>query len=378
MYRYNTKVNVYRYFMILGTIIGSLLIIPSSKYAYYFSAVIILFLNFQIRLHFSNDKFKIASLIIDMPLILLIYTYFQGLNYLFFIITIIDTFFLLNKYILSIVTMAFLAFIYCISIINPIINIFLLILFYIFFILLLSHIKNQLNENEKISLLNDKIDKSNFELETAKLRMIEYSKEIEKISRAEERNRISRELHDSIGHNLTGILMQVDAAIHVLDNDKNKGMEILDSVYKNINKSIEDVRKTVRQIKPSEYKPSKNSISKLIDRFMKDTNINIELKTNGIPYQLTPGIEAVLYLSTMESITNSVRHGRSKNIWIHISYLSNFLDVVIKDDGIGCKVIEKGFGLSGMEERTEIVGGSIEFNGDKGFTTHIKLPQRRI
>jgi signal transduction histidine kinase len=224
--------------------------------------------------------------------------------------------------------------------------------------------------------LYEQLRRSNYELDAARSRLLDYSKQIEKITKLEERNRISRELHDSIGHNLTGILLQVDAAKQVMEVDRDRGMEILESVYKTINTSIEAVRQTVREIRPSKYQTHKASILELINRFTMDTGVNVEYKTSGIPYELFPSIEMVLYRNIQEALTNSVRHGGATNILVHIIYKNECTEAVISDNGTGCKEIKKGLGISGMEERLEIIGGSIKYEIENGFSIHMYIPIR--
>lgn len=376
--KYNNYVNAYRYLILSVALIGTLLKIPYNMYPLFILSALIFIVNTQLRISFDKHNFFIFSIILDMLIFCYMYLAFNGYVYLLLVLTLVDIMLRIKTdgYILSfIVTVAY---IYGVITTNSIETSFPLIMFYSIIFLLLLHLRKELSLKTNVEELYEQLRRSNYELEAARGRLIDYSKQIERITKLEERNRISRELHDSIGHNLTGILMQVDAAKQVMEIDQNKGMEILEAAYKNINTSIETVRQTVRDIRPSEYQTHKSSILDIISRFKEETGVNVEYKTSGIPYELYPSIEMVLYRNIQEALTNAVRHGGATSILVHIIYKNECTEVVIEDNGIGCSEIKKGLGLSGMEERLEIIGGSIEYETEKGFTIHMYIPGEEL
>lgn len=376
--RYNNSINSYRYLILAACLGGTFLKLSSNMYPLFILSSLIFIVNIQLRLTISKKNLFIISVMLDIGLSFYMYLTFPGYSYFLLILTLVDIMLKLETegYILSFIVS--ISYIYSAVKTNTVEISLFLIMFYMIIFLILLHLRKELTLKTNVEELYEELRRSNYELETARSRLLDYSKQIEKITKLEERNRISRELHDSIGHNLTGVLMQVDAAKQVMEIDRNKGMEILEAAYKNINTSIEAVRQTVRDIKPNEYQTHRSSILELINRFKSETGINVEYKTSGIPYELYPSIEMVLYRNIQEALTNAIRHGGATNILVHIIYKHECTEVVISDNGKGCREIKKGLGLSGMEERLEIIGGSIEYKLGNGFTINMYIPGREL
>lgn len=376
--KYNNYVNFYRYLILAGGIGGTLLNAAPNMYPFFILSSLIFVVNSQLRLTINRQIFFIMSIILDIGIFFYMNSTFSGYTYFLLILTLVDIMLTLNNegYILAFIVS--ISYTYSVIKTNTMNMILPLIILYLIVFLLLLHLRKELSLKTNVEELYEELRRSNYELEAARGRLIDYSRQIEKITKLEERNRISRELHDTIGHNLTGILMQVDAAKQIMEFDREKGMGLLEEVYKNINNSIEVLRQTVRDIKPVEYQTHKSSILELLNRFTMDTGVNVEYKTSGIPYELYPSMEMVLYRNIQEALTNSVRHGSPSNIIVHIIYKHECTEVVISDNGTGCNKIKKGIGLSGMEERLEIIGGSIEYKLEKGFTIHMYIPRGEL
>jgi signal transduction histidine kinase len=372
--KYNNYINAYRYLILGGAIAGTLLKIPMDMYPLFTLGSLIFIVNIQLRAALNKHMLFLISIILDVLIFCCMYFVFSGYTYFLLILTLIDIMLRLKTESYSLSCIVTIAYIYSVITSNTMEISLIFIAFYSIIFLMLLHLRKELSLKTNAEELYEQLRRSNYELDAARSRLINYSKQIEKVTKLEERNRISRELHDSIGHNLTGILMQVDAARQVIEVDSNKGMKILESVYKNINSSIENVRQTVREIRPSKYQTHKSSTLELINRFSKETGINVEYKTSGTPHELLPSIEMVLYRNIQEALTNAVRHGGATNILVNIIYKHESTEVVISDNGTGCMEIIKGLGLSGMEERLEIIGGSIRYETKNGFLIHMTIP----
>lgn len=197
---------------------------------------------------------------------------------------------------------------------------------------------------------------------------------IEHLSQAEERNRVAREIHDNIGHKLVSILIQLEAAIKILNIDSEKGKEILNSVRDNLRNCTEILGKVVKKIKPKENLYRIQAIDNMIEDFKKNTKININFKITGQYYDLYPSAQLTIYKNIQEAITNSVRHGRATYIDITLSYFFDRVELSIKDNGTGCKEIIKGMGISGMEERVKLLGGKLKITTDNNFKIETIIP----
>lgn len=375
MSRYDTYLYVLRYSILAGAVAGSLLALPVGRYSLFMLMALALVSNTQLRLILNKKTFLILSVMLDAGFVFFLSSYYSAIVVVILLITLTDLMLILKKetypLLLCIVTPAYA---WCAFSEGNIERGFILEFLYLAFFLLLAHVRKELSLKINVESLYDQLRITNYDLEATRSRLVEYSKQVEANTKLEERNRISRELHDSVGHRLTGILMQVDAAIQVMEVDGGKGMTILKSAYGNINESIEAVRDTVRKLNPSGHTVGKSPIRELINRFIEATGITVEYETCGVPYDLLPSVETILYRNMQEAFTNSLRHGQASHINVQMIFKTDELEVIISDNGRGCAGIVKGFGLSGMEERLDIVGGSIYYIGDNGFTIDMKMP----
>jgi signal transduction histidine kinase len=231
---------------------------------------------------------------------------------------------------------------------------------------------------KEIEHLYDDVRKYSYELENAKKQIENYSQQVENITLLKERQRISEEIHDTIGHRLTALLMQMEAGTRLLKENNQTGRDLLYMSVENLRETIDVLRQTVRSIKPKVYRNLLFSIEELIKRFKKETGINIDFEVNGTAFKLYPGVEMVLYKNAQEAITNAVRHGKSKNISILLQYEENNVALTVSNDGISCEYIKKGMGITSMEERLKFVGGNLYINHKNGFSIVSSIPVKGV
>lgn len=331
-------------------------------------------LNNSFRFIIKNKKIIAISLCFDIGLCLLINFYFQNtLIHLLLLTTMIDSFKFMKKNVYSFifVTAIFYTFIFKksspeIIVINSTLLIGFILLFYI--------INSLRNKNENLEFLYDDIRRYSYELERAKKEVEEYSKKVEELTSLQERSNIASEIHDSIGHRLTALLIQIEAAVRISAIDNTKSKELMNSSLINLRESIEILRQTVHNMKPVEYTNLISRIKDLITKLKNDTNVNIQLIVTGQVFQLSPSTELVIYKNIQESITNSLKHGKSNIIKIQLTYSLKKIHLKIIDNGVGCKKIKKGMGLNEMENRTSFIGGTVEFSSKNGFIVETIIP----
>jgi signal transduction histidine kinase len=213
-----------------------------------------------------------------------------------------------------------------------------------------------------------------YELENAKKDLENHTKVIEYVSQMEERNRISREIHDTIGHKLTGTLMQLEASLSILNRDYDRGKDMLHSVRDNLRSCTELMRQTVKNIKPKEYTSRIILIRQMLDEFSRETGVSINFNITGSTPCIYPSIEMLLYKNIQEAVTNSVRHGKASCIDIELTYLSNHIILTVEDNGTFKKDFVKGMGISGMEERAKLLGGKVVISTENRFTVKTVVP----
>ncbi|MEG0329916.1 MAG: sensor histidine kinase [Longicatena sp.] len=243
-----------------------------------------------------------------------------------------------------------------------------IIAFIIYMILL---VQDKINENKKFVEMNDELKNLNSQLK-------EYANIREKMGETRERNRLAREIHDTLGHTLTGLSVGLDASVLtcVIDPDTTKKqlMVLRDSAKRGLN----DVRRSVDKLRPDalEHYSLKEAIDQMIVEFSELTDIEIHFVCHLPNLKFDADEEEIIYRIIQESMTNSVRHGHAHKIYISIAKEKNMLILIIEDDGIGCQHIKPDFGLHHMKERIELLQGNIRFYGYDGFIIIAEIPIR--
>lgn len=250
------------------------------------------------------------------------------------------------------------------------------ILAFIIYIILLMRV--QMSEKEKILSLNEKLNQVNAELQEANRQMEEYARESIKNAETQERNRLAREIHDTLGHALTGIITGLDACVTLMDVAPEAAKEQLKVIADVARKGMTDVRRSVKALRPDalEKLELEKALVQMIEEMRKATQAQIEYECQASLKSFNKDEEEIIYRIVQEGITNAIRHGKANYIQIVITMKYQVLSVIIKDNGIGCSQVEKGFGLHHMEERLKMLHGSLSCNGEDGFRLEAKIPIR--
>lgn len=243
-----------------------------------------------------------------------------------------------------------------------------IILFIVYTILLL---REQMDEKDKINSLNEQLQAANRELEI-------YAVESEKLAQTRERNRLAREIHDTLGHTLTGIIAGIDAASAVADTSPDMLKQYLSLVSDVARQGMTDVRRSVNELRPDvlEQGDLLSAINKMISQMTVASKAEITLDNKAGRLSFREDEEEVIYRIIQECITNAIRHGKASVVKIEITREYNLLTIEIKDNGIGAQTIEPGFGLTHMKERLDMLGGEINVDGREGFSVMAKIPIR--
>lgn len=212
-----------------------------------------------------------------------------------------------------------------------------------------------------------KMDNLYIELQDAHNKLKNYSNIIKELTVIEERNRIARDLHDTLGHNLTGLIMQLEMASSVIDEEQELSKELIEASKTTARDSLKQVRLIVEAIKGDNHIADMEEINKLINCFSEKTGIKVDCRIEGKKVSLAPDISITLYRIIQEAMTNAVRHGKADEINIIIIFSSNLISFDIQDNGKGCKMIKESYGLRGMKERIAMLGGDITFYNMNGF-----------
>lgn len=234
---------------------------------------------------------------------------------------------------------------------------------------------NQYEEKESIAQELDMVNQVNQELRN-------YAALTEQIAENNERKRIAREIHDTLGHALTGIAAGIDACLVMIDKKPEAVKVQLQRIRHVVTEGIGDVRNSLQKLRPGalEERGLEGAIRKMIEEFvsLSDVNISLIYQMPEIDFEKTK--EDALFRMIQECVTNSIRHGRAKHIDIRIAMdpdSEGKMIVRVKDDGTGCAKVKPGYGLMQMKERISTIHGTLYFEGTDGFLCEARIPLQK-
>lgn len=217
---------------------------------------------------------------------------------------------------------------------------------------------------------NEAIRKQNAVLE-------QYMSQIERITLAEERNRLSNELHDTVGHAYTSIIMGMETLRTELATEM--GIQRLDSLLEMGRKSIEDVRGYLHQMDSPCQSPSLiQSLQNLGAEFQEHAQVNVSFRTFGEEYQLSRQAKITFIRCLQESLTNAVRHGQGTEIIVSLQFEQQYTRLEVQDNGKGNVEWQEGFGMNAMKERAMNLQGhlSVYTKPEEGMLVTCTIPRQ--
>ena len=192
----------------------------------------------------------------------------------------------------------------------------------------------------------------------------------------QERNRISREIHDSVGHSLSTIIIQL-GAISKLSEENNPQVSQMSAQLREFAvKGLQEVRTVVHDLKPEQL--TKQQLNVALEEFIYETKqhsgVEFVFRQNKKTIQLSKEQELTIFRGVQEATTNAIRHGKATKIMLLMMYSANELIVTIMDNGVGSSAISLEGGLKALEERLHELQGQLEIkNNEQGFTVQMKL-----
>lgn len=228
-----------------------------------------------------------------------------------------------------------------------------ILLFVLYMILLFT---GQKEENVRIRKLNDQLNQANDQLR-------DYAINMERMTEMRERNRLAREIHDTLGHTLTAIIMCADAGLTLFDVAPEESKKRFQIVAQSARNGLTDVRRSIKALRADalEHSSLEQALEGLVENFRLTTSAQIDYSQEAGELKLDTDEEDALYRVVQEGMTNAVRHGKADRIEIRITRAGNTVSVSVRDNGTGSKSPEEGFGLRHMRERLEMLGGTLAY-----------------
>ncbi|WP_272514403.1 hybrid sensor histidine kinase/response regulator transcription factor [Bacillus cereus] len=205
----------------------------------------------------------------------------------------------------------------------------------------------------------------------------QYVSQVERITLLEERDRLSKDLHDTMGHSYTSIIMGMETLRTELKT--KEGEQKLDSLLQLARNSMEEVRMYLHQMDlPQESLSLTLTLQQLTEEFEKHAKVNVRTRIIGEEYTASKQSKLTMYRSLQESLTNAVRHGHSTEIIVSLHFEPQQIRLDVQDNGCGVEEWKDGFGLTAMKERVSQLQGRVIVYSKKGEGTLISCVLPRL
>jgi signal transduction histidine kinase len=221
------------------------------------------------------------------------------------------------------------------------------------------------------------------QLAAANQQLRQYAMRVEELATVQERNRIARDIHDSLGHSLTGFNIHVAAALRLLHTDPVEAEALLQEVKQLGTQALQDVRESVGVLRtdPLQGRSIASSIERLITEFQRATGITPSYRIE-LDRPLPTELKLTLYRLIQESLTNICKHAAATEVAIGIQQSVTTIQAIVQDNGKGFDLDRvasalpnrhsAGFGLQGMHERTLALAGELTVKTAPGRGCHIQ------
>lgn len=214
------------------------------------------------------------------------------------------------------------------------------------------------------------------ELESTNRQLSEYAARVEDLTIANERQRMARELHDTLSQGLAGLILQLEAAdAHLTHQRHGKAQSIIGNAMEQARLTLADARRAIDDLRQPSLDNLDSALSLELDHFTNATGIPIRFHSVQTP-PLADSVKETLVRALAESLTNIAHHAQAQNVEVNLRMQDKRISLTIQDDGQGfdASAIPSGhYGILGIKERVRLVNGSFDIQSEKGKGTLLKI-----
>jgi signal transduction histidine kinase len=199
---------------------------------------------------------------------------------------------------------------------------------------------------------------------------------------AEERVRLAREIHDGLGHHLTVLNVQLQAATKLIERDPQRAAATLTTSREVAQAALDEVRQSVAAMRrtPLDGRALDEALRSLVQEFDRHSPLSANFEQHGSPLPLLPAASMTIYRAAQEGLTNAQKHASAEHVAVRLAWTTTLVRLTVQDNGSQpAASAESGFGLAGLRERAEQLGGTFSAGAqsDGGFTLELTLPLER-
>jgi signal transduction histidine kinase len=195
-----------------------------------------------------------------------------------------------------------------------------------------------------------------------------------------ERQRLARDMHDVLAHSLSGLLLQLEGArLLALASPADERLAgTIDRAHELAKNGLDEARRAIGMLRDDDL-PGPDRLAALTAAFQADTGVPARFSSSGTPRELASAVRLALYRVTQEALTNVRKHARPERVEVRLEYLLDQVSLAVEDVGVPAAVppvgSEGGYGLTGMRERAELLGGTLDAGPTgSGFRVLLRVP----
>ena len=239
-------------------------------------------------------------------------------------------------------------------------------------------------QKEHAEGLLHQLEESNAELEEAHKQLQSYANEVEELTIVRERTRMAREIHDTLGHYLSILTIQLETISKLQERDPARAAIEVAEARRVASQSMQEVRNAIAALRPTSIATLSltQAISQLGSEFEQsttETQLTLDLDTQLPP--ISPDLQIALYRAVQEAMTNVRRHAHASKVLVRLRFEDDLLELVVLDNGSGesgseVDTQQGGFGLIGLRERIELLGGQVTYGPVEpaGYRVSVQIP----
>lgn len=207
------------------------------------------------------------------------------------------------------------------------------------------------------------------EVEQQNKLLTHYAAEIENMTVLKERNRMSKELHDTLGHSFISLIMSLDASIALLDHNTAEVKDRLIRLRALAENNLNEMRSIVHEIGDEGELNLIQQIDSLVASFREHTGTDVTLSLIGTEPTMPFEVRQTILRVTQESFTNALKHGKASQLHLELRFSKSNVEFFIRNNGKPFDKLEYGFGLTTMKQRVEKLGGNLSLSSGTGTAT---------
>jgi NarL family two-component system sensor histidine kinase YdfH len=217
------------------------------------------------------------------------------------------------------------------------------------------------------------------ELEVAHQQLQEYADRVEELTLDQERERMARELHDTLAQGVAGLVLQLEAVDSHLEQDNpTRAQEVVQQAMQRARTTLDEARRAIQALRPAVLEEGGlvDAVGREVDRFAASSGVRTTFEVEPQALDLPPDMARDVLRIAQESLTNVARHSQANHVLVQLMERNGFLEMVVEDDGGGFDPGQVGsgcYGLAGMRERAAQMGGSLLVESEPGRGTRVVL-----